>query len=325
MDANREMLVYHYEEQDRFFLGSEKADFCPLTGTPSLPAHATFVPPPLLATQGDEIAQFDETLQQWRIVPNNFWRPMRDEVNYDAGRRLATYQPIALSAFGDQFPNYPSIPQICNSFLVVTSICQRVRIIQEKFNVACSLHREIARGNSPLVTMDAPDATNLSCLPTPIFRYKLEIESIVYLMRRVLDCLTQLTYLITDAEQFKKTRKIAHNEIGRALDLSIRDTDFSRIIVGDGDRYDLDTTGFLNIINDLFNNFKHCFMHEESNLLIGAEIPTITTYHAKHNDHNSKITFHNHSAHHIMMGFQDTLFRIFKNQKTFLSNAVASN
>lgn len=325
MSVNGETLVYHYEARERFFLGVERADLCPRTGTPLLPAYATFVPPPILATQEEEIAQFDENLNQWRIVRNNFWRPVYEEVNYDAGRVMATYQPLGLSAFSGDFPSYPSIPQICNSSLVVTSICQRLRLIQEKFNAACFLHKAIVSGSLPLIPLDAPDAGNLACLPTHIYRYKLEIESIVYLMRRVLDCLAQLTYLITDADKFERTKRIAHNEIGRALDISTQGTDFSKIIVGGSERYENDATGFLKIINELFNSFKHCLMHDESYMLIGEENPTIVTYHAKHNDHSSMIVFHNHSAHHIMMGFQDTVLRILRNQKVFLSDVVAKN
>ncbi|MBT0569487.1 hypothetical protein KIK84_04060 [Curvibacter sp. CHRR-16] len=323
MSVNSETLVYHYEARERFLLWVGKANICPETGVPLLPANATFVPPPILATQDDEIAQFDKALNQWRIVPNNFWRPLCEEVNYDAGRLMATYQPLSLSAFGSDFPNYPSIPQICNSRVVVIAICQRIRFIQEKFNTACLLHKAIGRESLSLVPLDSPDAASLACLPTDIYRYKLEIESIVYLMRRVLDSLAQLTYLITDADMFQKTKKIAHNEIGRALDVSTQGTDFSRVIVGDGERYEKDSTEFLKIINELFNSFKHSLMHDESYTLIGEENPTIVTYHAKHNDHNSKIVFHNHSAHHIMMGFQDTVLRILSNQKVFVPYVVA--
>lgn len=208
---------------------------------------------------------------------------------------------------------------ICNSALVVTAICQRVRAIHEKFDLICNLHKGIITGKFPLVAVDSPEYSQLSRTPTYIYRYKIEVESMVYLMRRVLDCLTQLTYLMTDSEEFLKTKRIAHSEIGRALEISRKETNFAKIIVGDGALYEEDLTGFLKIINELFNSFKHCMMHEESNLLIGAEQPTIVSYYAKYNDHKTEILYHNHSAHHIMMGFQDSIQRIIRNQKQFLT------
>ncbi|MDO8769985.1 MAG: hypothetical protein Q7K57_15010 [Burkholderiaceae bacterium] len=319
MSTTSEVLAYHYEAESKFFLGAEKADICQLTSTPLVPAFATLTPPPILETDGEKIAQFDELSKQWSLVANDFWRPSFSEINYDAERPIKTYAPISLSMYGEFFPAYQSIPMICNSTLVVTALCQRTRAIHEKFNLICSLHKVLLSGVFPQVPLDSPDYAALASSPTLLYRYKLEVESMVYLMRRVLDCLTQLTYLLTDRDEFKRTKRIAHNEIGRVLEKSGKESDFSKVMVGDGTVYEEDKTGFLKTINDLFNSFKHCMMHEESNTLIGIEFPTIVSYHAKHNDHATTIIHHNHSAHHIMMGFQDNVLRILRNQKKFLT------
>lgn len=319
MSDSSDILVYHYESEAKFFLGTSRADLCKIARTPLVPAFATLIAPPSFETDGESIAQFDDLSNQWNMVPNTFWKPRFSEINYDAGRSLSTYTPIILSIFGNCFPAYPSIPSICNSNLVVTALCQRIRAIHGKFNLICSLHQEIITGNASLIAIDSPEYSSYSSAPTCIYRYKLEVESMVYLMRRVLDCLAQLTYLITDSEEFAETKRIAHNEIGRALDENRKETDFSKVILGDGVVYEKDKTGFLKVINELFNSFKHCMMHEESNLLIGAELPTIVSYHAKHNDHRTEILYHNHSAHHIIMGFQDNVLRIIRNQKQFLT------
>lgn len=76
-----------------------------------------------------------------------------------------------------------------------------------------------------------------------------------------------------------------------------------------------ETTGFIATINSLFNSFKHCLMHEESCMPMGADTPIIVSYHAKNNNHNNEIVYHNHNAFHIMMGFQDNVMRIIRNQK----------
>ena len=319
MSDSSDILVYHYESEEKFFLGTSRADLCQLEGTPLVPAFATLIAPPSLETDGESIAKFNNSSNEWNMVPNVFWRPKFSEINYDAGRPLSTYKPISLSMYGNCFPAYPSIPSICNSALVITALCQRIRAIQEKFILICSLHKGIIAGNIPLIALDSPDYCSLASTPTYIYRYKLEVEAMVYLMRRVLDCLTQLTYLITNSKEFSETKRIAHNEIGRALDANRKETDFSKVIMGDGTLYEEDRTGFLKVINELFNSFKHCMMHEESNSLIGAELPTIVSYHAKHNDHKTEILYHNHSAHHIIMGFQDNVLRIIKNQKQFLT------
>ncbi len=58
-------------------------------------------------------------------------------------------------------------------------------------------------------------------------------------------------------------------------------------------------------------------MHDESYPLISREIPTITSYQAKKNGHNNEIIYHNHKSYHLMMGFQDTVIRILKNQNIY--------
>ncbi|WP_072620932.1 hypothetical protein [Spirulina major] len=136
-------------------------------------------------------------------------------------------------------------------------------------------------------------------------------------MRRILDSLTQLTYLITDKEEFNKNKAIKHNEIGRVATLKTARNEFEAVLIGNGNEYAGDATDFLATINSLFNSFKHCLMHEESCILMGVDFPTIVSYHAKNNNHNNEIVYHNHNAFHIMMGFQDNVTRIIKNQKLY--------
>jgi hypothetical protein len=114
---------------------------------------------------------------------------------------------------------------------------------------------------------------------------------------------------------------IAHNDIGCVADLKSASNDFEAILIGDGNEYAGDATNFLSTINSLFNSYMHCLMHEESCMLMGIHFPTLVSYYAKKNNYNKEILHHNHNAFHIMMGFQDNVLRIIKNQKLYQQHA----
>lgn len=224
---------------------------------------------------------------------------------------MATFEPISLSPFKD-FPVYPSIPMICSGAVVAMNISERFQHVHRKFESIGQLHKLILAG-----AIRPPQNGKGGDVFAPHMIYKLEVEALVYHMRRILDSLTQLTYLITNTEDFQKNKTIAHNEIGRIADLKSASTDFELVLIGNGAEYKADNTNFLPTINTLFNSFKHCLMHEESCMLMGVSSPTIVSYHAKNNNHNNEIVYHNHNAFHIMMGFQDSVLRIIKNQNTY--------
>jgi hypothetical protein len=303
--------VYHYESRNKFYRGCEPARLCPQTGVPLLPAFATFVRPPLLETSGAMIACFDEVTEQWHVEENDFWRPKSNEINYDAGRNSTTYKPISLSIYKD-FPLYPSISMICSGPLVTTYISKRFQHIHKKFESICLLYKLTKASVIP-----PPQPWEVGDVFVPNMVYKLEVEALVFHMRRMLDTLTQLTYLITNAEEVQKNHKITCDGIGRVAELKSANTDFERILIGDANEYQRDETGFLYVINGLFNSFKHCLMHEESYALMGLDAPTIVSYYAKSNNYNNEIEYHNHHAFHIMMGFQDSVLRIIRNQKLY--------
>lgn len=303
------VLVYHFENTNKFYLGCEPADLCPMSGNPLVSYSATLIRPPLLDTQGKKIACFDEVAGEWEIKENNFWRPTMRESNYDAGRKMATYAPINLSIHKD-LPAYPSIPMICSGAIVAINISERFRHVHQKFESICQLHKVVISG-----AIQPPSSANIGEVFAPHMTYKMEVEALVYHMRRILDSLTQLTYLMTNKEEFNENKAIAHNEIGRVADLKTASNDFEAILIGNDNEYAGDSTGFFATINSLFNSFKHCLMHEESCMLMGVEGPTIVSYHAKNNNHKNEIVHHNHNAFHIMMGFQDNVIRIINNQK----------
>lgn len=305
--------VFHYEPTKKFYLGSEiMEDQRPEIG---LPAHSTDVQPPFDKLKDGMIPVFNGI--NWEIVPDTFWRPKSKELNYYAGREANSYQPLSLSMYSKKFPNYPSMPMLCNTSLVTQAICQRTRLIHEKFNLIVDLHKQLNSQKLDDTPLDSPNHEALAASPTLLYKYKLEIEAIVYLMRRVLDNLVQLSYLLTNYAEFEATKSIAYNEIGRFADKETASTDLEKIIIGDEYCYSKDSTRFLRIINDLFNSFKHCLIHDESYLLMCPDTPSVTSYQAKNNNHNNEIIYHNHNAYHLIMGFQDTVLRILKNQNTY--------
>lgn len=313
--ARMQIQIFHYEPAYKFYIGTEVIrDDRPNIG---FPAHSTDIKPPLDNIGEGEIPVFNGS--GWDIVIDTFWRPKVRELNYDAGRKSDTYKPLSLSMYGHQFPMYPSMPMLCNTSLVIQAICQRTRLVHAKFEMALQLHKQVVSNNLSVVPLDSPDYQSLAMCPTILYTYKLEIEAIVYLMRRILDSLVQLSYLLTNFEDFESTKTIAYNEIGRFLDRKSALTDLDKIIIG-GEGYATDTTDFLRVINDLFNSFKHCLMHDESYNLVCFEIPTVTSYQAKNNNHKNEVIYHNHNLFHIMMGFQDSMVRILKNQKLYCNN-----
>lgn len=314
-----EITIYHYEPTYKFYLGCEVVeDRRPSVG---LPAFSTGIRPPLESCPDRHVPIFNGA--GWDIIQDNFWRPKSVEQNYDAGRPMSSYHPLALSIYCKLFPAYPSMPMLCNSSLVVTAICQKIRMIHSKFETILNYHELLLSQNTDQVPIDSPNYDELASAPSLHYMYKLEAESMVFLMRRVLDSLVQLTYLLTNYKDFERTKVIKYNAIGQFIKVTDPTKDIEKIIIGDERDYKSDHTGFFSVINDLFNSFKHCLMHDESNLLIGTELPTITSFQAKYNNHNEIIIHHNYNAYHLMMGFQDNVERILFNQREYVNQKKA--
>ncbi|WP_294967080.1 hypothetical protein [Sulfurimonas sp.] len=248
------------------------------------------------------------------------WEPTSEEWNYDARRLKKSYQHMNIVS--SDFPNYKSIPKLINCHLVTVSICNKIRLIQKKLDIIITLHtKSIVINPLSHPFIDGPKNVMLPYASNPslIHEYKLEIESMVYIMRRVLDSLVQLSYVVTNYNDIQESRIIAYNEIGRFSDLMNVKIEIDKIIIGN-DIYKSDETKFLKTINHLFNSFKHSLIHDESYNQVCNETPSVVSYQAKQNNHNKTIIIHNHNIHHLVMGFQDTVLRIIDNQKLYILN-----
>lgn len=232
------------------------------------------------------------------------------EVNYDAGRKMETFRYKDL--FHDVHWFYMRLPRNDLFFPhnVYFAVSQRAKVVNTSFKKLIEIfdrHREkeskavySPRGRLELIV---PDSN----------RYKFIVEELIFHIKGVLDSLVQIAYIYTSFTDFTNTQKIEIDSIGELLKTKNKTSETYKIIFGDEQNFDSDKTGFLPLINDLFNSFKHCMLHLESHRLMGVDIPTILSYYAKNNSFESTVYFHNHNAFHIIMGFQDNVDRINSN------------
>lgn len=308
------MQLHHYEQYYKFYLSSEDRNDIDEENAKKghgIPAGSTTKKPPLEQCNADEIPIFEN--DEWKIVKDDFWRPTVEEINYVAGRKMDTFQYIEPNMY--DFMKYPSMPQLCNTNLVGMRIHQSLIIINKKFNQCVEMHRLILQGGGNN-TVFSPAKGTTTFSPSTIYEFKAEMESIIFIMRRVLDSLVQLTDLMVNFPSFEKTKTFSNESIGSVLSPKAKSTTVKGIIMGN-ELYEQDTTDFLKISNDLFNGFKHSLMHDESFNKIGAEYPTFVGFLVKYSNHKKTIQYHNHNAYHLMMGFQDCISRIIRNQEAY--------
>lgn len=244
-----------------------------------------------------------------------------DEINYNAKRHSSTLKMLCLSTMSDFLPNYPLHETLINHHITKIHIIQQVRMIQHLYKQACNKWSEIKNHPASGAPADLPDIyfnEAPEVCHTPDNRHFLGFytEEMVYHMRRVLDTLVQLTYVMATPD-FVTTKILSKDSIACILKVDTPRNDFEKILLGDNIDYDSDNTNFLSCINSIFNSFKHGFYNEQTYMLFSHDAPATQTFYIK-KDLNKKITFHNHNTHHIMMGFQDNFCRIIKNQKTYL-------
>ena len=308
------MQLHHYEQFYKFYLYSDELSSVNIEDAINgigIPSGSTTLNPPLNECMNNEIPIFENF--KWKIVKNDFWIPKIDEINYDAGRSIKTFEFIEPNMH--DFMNFPSMPQLCNTNLVGIRISQSLIIINKKFSQCIEMHKMILEGNGNNCTY-SPNKDSMTFSPSIIHEFKTEIESIVFIMRRVLDSLVQLTDLMVNFTDYEKSKILRYESIGSLLSVQAKESEVKSIILGDK-RYKKDHTQFLLISNNLFNGYKHSLMNDESFTRIGESVPTFIGFLVKYANHKKIIQYHNHNAFHFMMGFQDCILRILKNQDIY--------
>jgi len=312
-------LVYKYEIYTGLYLNTETVYF--RGGIWHIPSDCTELEPPFLICKEGYIPVFKG--DSWVIVEDTIWRPKPcKEKNYDAGRNSITYVPMVLYGYGNTFPSYPSLPMICNSNLIIREICQKIRVVQRKYKELVKHYYEckdnVDKINQYPIDGAPPSLKGYEEHESNQYKYHFLCEELVSHMRTTIDRLIQLTYILTDFDDYTSSKHIKISQIGSLGNNTNPQTDFEKIIVGDGVNFKQDKTKFLRCINDLSNSFKHSVMHAEIYSLYGIDVPTVVSYQAKQNKHKKEITYHNYNACHLVMGFQDTIIRIIQNHKKYV-------
>lgn len=313
------ITIYNYEPFYGFYLSTKQYQQCHGTG---LPANSTDIPPPILICAEGYIPVFK--MGKWVIEKDEFWRPVYKEITYDSTLPSGSYESIQISLISGDFPIYPNLPQICNSNLVCMLIGQKVRAAQAKYQEACDYYYSIVNTNELLhIPVDGPkeSLSKFCTTPTAIYQYHFLVEEMVMYMRSAIDNLVQLTYVLTNFEEYIETMKVKLDKIGRLGTTEKAITDLEKIFIGDNGIYKSDpgSVSFLWVINQLSNSMKHSMMHAEVYNQLGNDRPTIVSYYADYNDHKRVIMHHLHDLEQMMLGFQRTVLRILENQKTYVT------
>lgn len=312
------ITIYHYEPFYGFYLKRELYE-APL-GI-GLPDHSTDIEPPLLICADGFIPVFKKG--KWVIEKDDFWRPRYETVTYISGAPLGSYTPISLSSLCGDFPVYPNLPQICNTALVCILIEQKIRAAQGKYNEAITYYGNILKGEETIqIPISGPKdyIKNFAETPAAFYQYHFLVEEMIMYIRGVLDNLVQLTYVLTDFDEYIETMTVKQDKIGRLGTTSNPTTDLERVIIGDNIRYekDLSKISFLKVINQLSNSMKHSMMHAEAYNQLGESRPTIVSFYADYNNHKKVIMHHQHYLEDMMIGFQQTVLRILRNQRKYI-------
>jgi hypothetical protein len=303
--------IFYFDPDDRFYRYSELVeDLRPDVG---FPPDATEVRPIFDTIPNGKIAVFNGAT--WELRDDRFFHPSAIEVSYNSGLPNEAYRPLALSMYSKHYPHYPAIAQISNPLTMTMAITQRVRAIQGKFENLRFLHSRIIRGEESLT--DGPNFANYATSPSLLYEMKFEGEAIVYLMRRVLDNLVQLGFTLTNFSEVRDHRRVRINELGDLIREGAEKEPLAQLTIYGSDQYEADETGFLRILNDLSNSFKHSLPHEQTHALIGTDAPTIVSQQAKQNKFEQRMIFHNHYASQLMIGFGACVERILRNQREF--------
>lgn len=311
--------IFNYEPFYGFYLSTEKYRQQHGVG---LPAHSTDIVPPLLIYAEGYIPVFKG--DKWVIEKDEFWRPVYERITYDSTFPSDSYEPIQVSLISGDFPTYPDLPQICNSNLVCILVGQKVRAAQAKYQEAHDYYHSIVNASEQFrIPVDGPkeNFSHFFTTPAEIYQYHFLVEEMVMYMRSAIDNLVQLTYVLTNFDEYIETMKVKLDKIGRLGTTEEALTDLEKIFIGDNGIYESDPSSvrFLWVINQLSNSMKHSMMHAEAYNKLGNGRPTIVSYYADYNDHKRVIMNHQHDLEQMMLGFQVTVLRILKNQKTYVA------
>jgi hypothetical protein len=133
------------------------------------------------------------------------------EVNYNAGRKIETWQPKAISLY--EFPLFPNLKGFASSNLAVMRLIDNIRFIDAKFLQIVDLHQSISTYPHSIID-DAEGGISLKARPTHLGTYKFESEALVFQMRHCIDTLCRLTELLVDNKRVNHRGSFTCDNIG---------------------------------------------------------------------------------------------------------------
>ncbi|WP_296302273.1 hypothetical protein [Gilliamella sp.] len=310
----RYVTIYHYDEKDKYFTHHEENCYQP-AGI-GLPANSTDIPVPDGELPSGFIYVFEN--EQWTAKKDVFKKNRASnmsEENYIYQENLPPYFTIGTFDF-HKMPQYEKIENFTNPQLQSLILTYRYLHIQNEFIEVIDFHEKYVK-NIQNIGMIFPQDRN------PAIMYRLKTESLILSIRSLFDELVQLTYITCYKSIFIKDSQIKVDCIGDLFSPK-KVTNYplcKKIILGDDINYQQDSSGFLKMINNLFNSIKHSFIHYEVYNSFPPETPNVISLYKKQNDFSSgKVIFFNHSLFQIMFGFKCNFNRIINNQKEFLLN-----
>ena len=255
-------LVYHFDNCDYFFTGITRATLCEQSGKPQLPYWAsTFLAPPSLETDADQIAVFLYQEDRWEMRPNNFWIP--DIVDHGVNLQNPLDGNIKISQYTiHQTGIFPGVPRVLYPVKQALAMSARLAYMQERLDEILSIDR-----------LRRQPAAGLQ--PTTHYREKFAIEELVLNMKRVVDevFMNQWVKLDGNSEKFGKDHVLRVCEMQDLDKLGPGDTKTHLSAMRDAD------PEFFRTLTDLRNSFVHHYTVSEVYDLSGRDRPVVFTLH----------------------------------------------
>lgn len=253
--------VYHFDSQDRFYIGTDEATSCQITGEPMLPAFATFQPPPILATNLDQIAIFISEDQGWTTGKNDYWRPPFSVREVLLGNPIDGNLSVIQAPF-HQLTKYPGVHLVISPITLAMAFSGRLAYMQRRAEEVQALY-----------------ARRMLGLGMEEHHYqKIATEDIVLQMKRFVDDIFMHEWIALEGRsaEFLRNRVIkvcsvqdAENKIRKSPTkdylMSLKDSD----------------PQFFDVLADLRNSFVHHLPVAEAYRLTGIDHLTINTFHMR--------------------------------------------
>jgi len=295
--------IYLFHPEHKYFYSKEKYSHREGTG---LPANSTDIPLPNKILSEGNIYIFTGT--EWIETHDNFDKPQYKEINYTFCLPLPPYfTPSKIINPLLYFPQYNGISDYISPFRKTFSLAKKYELAQNKYLDLKILHSNFTNNTDPFKSEDYH------------ITYRTESEFFIMMVRSIFDELVQLTFLLIN-----NNNELNIDSIGKLKKYKDQHPECFNIVFGDNLNYKTDETGYLTVINDLFNSIKHSSLHYDAYQLY-SYIPNIVSFQKEQNKFsNNKVTYHNHALDHLIFGFIDNFHRIIENQKKYVEISIKS-